>query len=163
MENKMEQWFKNSMNNFVEAFGERMESITCDLSPIEKKFYIAWNIEMLGRYDEISLYFYDDDKYPLLIPQKEIIIKEKHYRVDFLLIMKDLKNWEKPVIKKDMLIIELDSYLWHGADPMQFTKEKERERELQKEGYKIIRFSGREVYRDVEECIDEIIGISAKM
>ena len=32
-----------------------------------------------------------------------------------------------------------------------------RERDLMNEGYKIMRFSGREIVRDVEKCVEEVI------
>ena len=51
----------------------------------------------------------------------------------------------------------MDSYLWHGSEPKQFDKEKKRERELQKKGYNLMRFSGREIYRNVEKCVGEVL------
>lgn len=72
--------------------------------------------------------------------------------------MNNLRDWDAEKTKNDLLLIELDSYLWHGSTPEQYTKEKERERVLFNEGYKVMRFSGREIYKDVEKCINEVIG-----
>jgi len=38
-----------------------------------------------------------------------------------------------------------------------YSNEKKRERDLMNEGYKIMRFSGREIVRDVEKCVEEVI------
>ena len=152
------QWLDESTKGLVEELKDRLvNTIEFEkLSPIEKKFYVAWEIEMIRRYDEIPLYFYPmNQPYLSLIPQKEILINNKKYIVDFMVIIKNLKKWDEPETKDNVLIIELDSYLWHGSKPEQFVKEKERERILSKEGYKIIRFSGREIYKNVEECVDE--------
>jgi len=159
------QWLDESTKGLVEELKDRLvNTIEFEkLSPIEKKFYVAWEIEMIRRYDEIPLYFYPMNyPYLSLVPQKEIIIKNKKYIkkyiIDFMVIIKNLKKWDEPETKDNVLIIELDSYLWHGSKPEQFVKEKERERILSKEGYKIIRFSGREIYKNVEECVDEAMG-----
>lgn len=54
------------------------------------------------------------------------------------------------------LLIELDGHIWHEKNPDQVERDKIRERELIDNGYTILRFSGREVYRNpfkvVQEC-----------
>jgi len=127
-------------------------------SPIEQLFIIEW-------YYQNEEAKNDPDGYPKLsaYPQYKINIEDKHYKVDFLIYYyKDdtfylKKNGGPEYHKEQSIIVELDSYLWHGSAPEQFTKEKERERELQKEGWKIMRFSGREIIRNTEKCIEQII------
>ena len=103
-------------------------------------------------------------EYYYLMPQYKI----GDYRVDFLIyyhyFSKLIKEDEYPKDNKGKsLIVELDSHLWHGTSSEQFTKEKERERELQKEGWNIMRFSGREIYRDVEKCVEEVFEYFSKI
>ena len=159
MEDKVEKWLEKRSQDIKEEWKESMyEGIGhYNLTPIESLFYITWESKKIVEYDELVLYYHEKWKYILMYPQKEIQIKDKRYKVDFLILMKDLRNWDAPEIKEDMLIVELDSYLWHGSNPEQFTKEKERERILQKEGYNVITFSGREIWRNVERCVDETI------
>lgn len=160
MEDKVERLLEERSQNIKEEWKEniRVEIEASNLSPIESLFYITWKFRKISEYDELPLSYHENWKYTLLYPQKDILIKDKkYYRVDFLILMKDLRNWDEPEIKENMLIVELDSFLWHGSNPEQFTREKERERELRKEGYNVIRFSGREIWRDVEKCVDETI------
>jgi very-short-patch-repair endonuclease len=160
MESKVEKWLDRELEDLKEYLKEKLlNSYWYDiLTPIEQKFYLAWEIDRIGRYDELSLDYYEHNKYPLLIPQYEITVKNKKYIVDFAVVMNNLRDWDAEKTKNDLLLIELDSYLWHGSTPEQYTKEKERERVLFNEGYKVMRFSGREIYKDVEKCINEVIG-----
>ena len=70
--------------------------------------------------------------------------KEKHgrYRVDF--ILRDAR-----------LIIELDGHAYHSS-PEQLEKDAIRQRYLSRAGYTVIRFTGREVNRSAQACVDEV-------
>lgn len=52
--------------------------------------------------------------------------------------------------------IELDGYDYHSSKA-QMNKDYERERELQKLGYKVIRFTGSQIYKDPFGCAKEVI------
>jgi hypothetical protein len=69
---------------------------------------------------------------------------EKHhrYRVDF--ILKDAR-----------LIIELDGHASHSTRE-QLEKDAVRQRYLSRAGYAVIRFTGREIVRDVQGCVSEV-------
>ena len=130
-------------DNIEERFGKK-------LTPIEMLFFIEWAYRMDEENNVPPAWerFY-------IYPQYDITLKNsKRYRVDFFI--KYTKDWKK-FNKKESVIVELDSYLWHGSTPEQFTKEKKRERDLVSEGYEIIRFSGREVYRNPEKCVNEVM------
>jgi very-short-patch-repair endonuclease len=73
--------------------------------------------------------------------------KEKHsrYRVDFLL-------------KDARLIIELDGHEYHSSKA-QLEKDAIRQRYLTRSGYSVIRFTGREIYRDAKACMEEVCTI----
>ncbi len=142
--------WEDDVCNFIESWCE---------SPIEKLFFIEWKYQTEGQKENQPKSFPNF----YIMSQREIAIGNKKYRVDFLIyyVIDDgwmVKESSLPKNHKNQaLIIELDSYLYHGSDPDQFTKEKERERELQRDGWKIMRFSGREVVRDIEKCVDQVI------
>lgn len=127
-------------------------------SPIEKLFLIEWYYQIEEEKD-------NPDGFPnfFIQPQYKINVGNKDYIVDFLIYYIIDDNWMNKqhsypeYHKEQALITELDSFLWHGQTPEQFENEKRRERKLQKEGWKIIRFSGREIVRDVENCVEQVI------
>lgn len=68
------------------------------------------------------------------------------YIVDFLI--KDEED-------NDILVIECDGFEYHNKFYMQ--RDYERQRYLQLKGYLFMRFTGSEIYNDVDECAKEII------
>ncbi|MER5424086.1 DUF559 domain-containing protein [Streptosporangium roseum] len=63
------------------------------------------------------------------------------YRIDF-------------AIPDKKIGIELDGYTWHSSKEA-FTKDRQRQRELEADGWRIIRFSGAEVNQDVDACVQQ--------
>lgn len=169
MQKNIEKYLEMRAKNLVESWSERIlqEIKRYNLTPIESLFYIEWEEQMISKYDEIPLYYYDNEKMPFLCPQWELEVKKgkrkKKYRVDFLITMRNLRNWDEPDKKENMVIIEIDSHLWHGSTPEQFTKEKQRERDLMEAGYKFLRFSGREIYRDTLKCVETVMTYCSKI
>jgi len=155
MDKKVEELLKKRKQDVADEWGASIKrNIKKCESPIEELFYIEWiYYNPFGEEDMPGGEGY------YIIPQYKVNNK---YRIDFLISYTTSGNWwfknERKHPKKDKsILIELDSHLWHSSNPEQFTKEKERERELQKEGWHIMRFSGREVYRNVEKCVNEVI------
>ena len=85
--------------------------------------------------------------------QKEILCSKKKYRVDFFI----------PVIYKNQenkcFIVECDGHEFHQKTKEQVEKDNTRMRDLQKEGYEIIRFSGTEIWHRPYKCASEILNI----
>ncbi len=54
------------------------------------------------------------------------------------------------------LAIELDGQDYHSS-PDQRTNDARRQRYLEQIGWRIIRFTGREIYKDVQKCVAEVI------
>ena len=80
-----------------------------------------------------------------LIPQVEI----GNYRVDFELINhKDKK-----------IIVECDGHEFHQKSKQQVEKDNQRERDLKKLGYEVVRFSGSEIFKDAEKCVKDLLDI----
>lgn len=134
--------FNKLNNNFIEAI------YNCE-SPIEQ--LLAIEMERVGlRY--INLYnpfieIIDIEK------QAEIKCGRKKYRVDFQIpvIYKNQKNL--------MFVIECDGYEFHQKTKKQVEYDNKRQRDLQKLGYEIIRFSGTEIWNDPYGCACEIKNI----
>lgn len=80
-----------------------------------------------------------------LDPQVEI----GNYRVDFELINhKDKK-----------IIVECDGHEFHQKSKQQVEKDNQRERDLKKLGYEVVRFSGSEIFKDAEKCVEDLLDI----
>lgn len=54
------------------------------------------------------------------------------------------------------LAIEIDGHEFHEKTKEQAAHDKKRDRALQAAGWRVLRFTGSEVYRDVDACLDEI-------
>lgn len=93
-----------------------------------------------------------------IIPQKEIKILDAKYRVDFMFEYHS-KNKDKVVI------VECDGHDFHEKTKQQAAKDKKRDRDLIKEGYIVLHFTGSEIYKDPKLCVIEILkslGIKAE-
>ena len=107
-----------------------------------------------------------------LIPQFQDKSTGKYiidFRVSFIdyIINTDLqyKFSEKALmqIKEPKLGVELDSHQWHERTKEQAQRDKERERLLIANEWKLLRFTGREVYRNPEKCLDELESVAINM
>lgn len=96
-------------------------------SPIEKIFWSAAYFELA--------------KYGQLTPQVNV----DHYRLDFALIGNGFK-----------VAIELDGHDYHCRQE-QMTNDYKRQRRLQLKGWVVIRFTGSEIYNDVQGCVAEVL------
>lgn len=80
----------------------------------------------------------------VITPQKQI----ESYRVDFAFEGEGVK-----------VVVELDGHEFHERTAEQATKDKSRDRRLQELGWKVIRFTGREVWRKPWDTANEVIRI----
>jgi very-short-patch-repair endonuclease len=87
-------------------------------------------------------------------PQELSGLKAQHsvfdgrYRIDFAL-------------PDQKVGIELDGHAYH-SDPKTFTEDRVRQRELEFDGWRIIRFSGSEVNKDPGECVRQAAQLAAR-
>lgn len=86
---------------------------------------------------------YSNDYVMVIIPQARIY----PYTVDFL-VLADFSD--------DKIIIECDGHDYHEKTKEQSKHDKERDRFLTSQGYKILRFSGSEIYNDFERIEKEL-------
>ncbi|MGW5508235.1 endonuclease domain-containing protein [Streptomyces albogriseolus] len=71
------------------------------------------------------------------------------YRIDFAL-------------PKQKIGIELDGYAWHSS-PEAFTRDRARQRELELDGWRIVRFSGSEIIKDADDCVRQAAAFAASI
>jgi|HigsolmetaAR202D_1030399.scaffolds.fasta_scaffold04189_5 Uncharacterized protein conserved in bacteria len=74
------------------------------------------------------------------------------YRVDFLILhSKGLKG-------TGGIVVECDGHVFHEKTKNQAARDKARDRALQERGFKVLRFTGSEIWKDAIGCADEAIG-----
>lgn len=71
------------------------------------------------------------------------------YRADFVIC----ENTENP----SLIVVECDGHDFHERTKEQAERDRRRDREMQSAGYRVFRFTGREIYRDAFKCADEVI------
>jgi len=96
-------------------------------SPIESAFWSAGYFEL--------------SKLGQLTPQ----VKVGPYRLDFMFQANGLK-----------LAIELDGQDYHSSREQRM-KDYQRQRHLEAQGWRIIRFTGAEIYGDVQRCVGDVV------
>jgi very-short-patch-repair endonuclease len=84
-----------------------------------------------------------------IFPQMDITCGKKIYRVDFE-INTIVNGKEKSVV------IECDGHEFHEKTKQQAIKNRQRERDLIKIGYTVVRFTGSEIFNNLYKCINEI-------
>lgn len=94
-------------------------------SPIEKAFWEEW-IAYTGNSQPYQL-----------VPQYQI----EKYRVDFAHV-------------EFQTAIELDGHATHSS-PDAIAYDRKRQREIEATGWKVIRFGGKEIFKDVKKCVKE--------
>lgn len=125
----------------LEQLGNILETATCQVHDIcaipllnEKVIYTP--IELILR-DELV------ERNIRFEPQ----VKLGRFYTDFLVTVNNRK-----------VIVECDGRDYHNAE-----KDRERDKELSLEGYQILRFTGSELYQDVNSCVDKIIYSSQRL
>ena len=150
------------LNNVVKRKNSLEYGTICDMnsclidceSPIEQILSLTMNfmgLRLISKYNNfIDL---------CISNNQEIICKNgEKYRLDFYIIVlyKDEKGNR---VKNCYFDIECDGYKFHQKTKEQIIYDNERERNLKKEGYEIIRFSGSEINSNPYKCVQEIIDI----
>lgn len=89
-----------------------------------------------------------------LHPQEKIKTDSGNYRVDFLVQFCIFKRGFPDEWK--YLVVECDGHNFHEKTKTQVARDKKRDRSIQSLGYPILRFTGSEIYRDPDACVNEI-------
>lgn len=150
-EEKYNDWLSNKVSEILyltvcdNKLKLEMSLIDCE-SPIEQLLSIQLSSIGLER---INLY---NPFINVIQIEKQKIIEcgGNKYRVDFLIPV-----WYRNQGGK-MFVIECDGYEFHQKTKEQVENDNIRQRNLQKEGYEVIRFSGTEIYHNSYNCALEI-------
>jgi very-short-patch-repair endonuclease len=112
-------------------------------SPIERM--LAVGIHNAWEYWETLA----DDRKISISSQEEVVCGKKVYRPDFLV---------SAIIggKEKLLVIECDGHNFHEKTKEQAIKDRQRERDLTKNGYIVVRFTGSEIFNNLYKCVIEI-------
>lgn len=123
-------------------------------SPIEELYYIYLRYLLDGfNFKEFSI-----------IPQFSIKSKNNNYKADFYITVSDdflIDNNEQRTFyyREANLCVECDGHAFHEKTKQQAQRDKKRERDIISKGYKLIRFTGSEIYSDPKKCAIETIRI----
>lgn len=86
--------------------------------------------------------------------------KVDSFRVDFMLRGMLFEDG-KPPLASDVFIIECDGHEFHERTPEQAERDKSRDRCMSRKGFKVVRYTGREIWRDpvlvAEEIVDDVV------
>lgn len=134
------------------------------LTPIEQIFYVAYLIFV----SDILCYEVDDMDIPFnislleeLSSQTKIKYKNKTYIADFVIDYTRIGTKGTPIyprLQKLKYVIELDGYDYH-CTKKQMQNDYERENNLKELGYKVVRFTGSQIYKEPYTCIEKLINI----
>lgn len=120
------------------------EFCSCN-SPIEKIFMMAFNIVSILRKEELR----EGDFGVALFPQFEVKTEHKKYICDFIATIESM-NMNVNVL------IECDGHDFHQKTKKQVEYDNEREYEIKKQGYDILRFSGSQIYNNPFKCANDV-------
>ena len=96
----------------------------------------------------------------MIYPQHQIrlesdvtLTEPKTYRVDFLIEVVEEVSLaeERPIF---YLVVEMDGHEFHERTKAQAQRDKERDRNLTRAGYKVMRFTGSEIYQSVKKQVE---------
>lgn len=143
---KVEEQINENINIYYNQLKESL--INCE-SPIEQML----SLELESLHLDNSIYFNPNLEIIGFDKQCEIECNKNKYRVDILIPVIFYRKIYK------CFIIECDGHEFHQKNKEQVKKDNIRQRDIEMSGYKIIRFSGSEIYNDAYGCALEILKI----
>lgn len=85
---------------------------------------------------------------------------QKHigqYRADVVVsLAENVGPFLNPVMHIVRCVVECDGHDFHEKTKTQASRDKKRDRDIQKLGYRILRFSGSDIHRDMNDCADSV-------
>lgn len=91
----------------------------------------------------------DDNLRVFIAPQHPV----GRYKADFLL------RFAGPD-KQLLVVVECDGHDFHERTPEQAEHDKKRDRFFTSSGFQVLRFTGREIYRDAMKCASEVVALA---
>lgn len=138
-------------------------------SPIEEAFWIALNCYAAANTDGDILISrcYQNGVHSPAVPeapvQLEVCCQHQvgRYRVDFLLtghevsINPDDRNGPLVILPAGSVLVECDGHDFHERTKEQAKRDRQRDRDLQRAGFQVFRFTGSEIFADPFKCAEE--------
>ena len=119
-------------------------------SPIERGFFLAFMVFVHNEYGQRQYYLKSDDQGVLESEEFGFHIRPQYkvnsWRVDYAIRLNG------PSGMTPILIVECDGHHFHERTKEQAASDRNRDRELQKLGYAVFRFTGSEIWRDPMRC-----------
>jgi very-short-patch-repair endonuclease len=101
-----------------------------------------------------------DATLPFEAPDAEVLISPQHqigdYHVDFAIILNNVPD------EQIKIVVECDGHDFHEKTKEQAGRDKKRDRELQIAGWKVLRFTGSEIWRDHLACGADVGALALK-
>ncbi|MGB9660700.1 MAG: endonuclease domain-containing protein [Moorellaceae bacterium] len=88
-------------------------------------------------------------------PQYEVVVGGVRYRIDFCVHLAD----KEPSEYSKKLLIECDGHDFHEKTKEQAARDKQKDRKLMLAGYKVVRFTGHEIWSDPFKCAREVFDL----
>jgi very-short-patch-repair endonuclease len=60
------------------------------------------------------------------------------------------------------IVVECDGHAFHAMTKEQVARDNKRDRYLQSEGWRVLRFSGSEIHNRLSACADEVIAMAVR-
>lgn len=162
----LEVWSEKIMDN-QHSMDELTNFLEATQSPIEQIFFLSLYTQLVNSAYTIGLYPHGASTVWKTNPMKkgplffefviENQVKINDFIVDFRLGLLDDMLKDYCSLKK--IIVELDGHDFHEKTKAQAAKDKSRDRKLQSIGYKVIRFTGSEIWHDPFKCVSETLEI----
>ena len=103
---------------------------------------------------------WDSTMFPDLRSLTDVVIAPQyqidHYIVDFGIFIKGIAK------EKIKIVVECDGHDFHEKTREQAARDKRRDRDLQIAGWKVLRFTGSEIWRDYSWCIAAVSKLAAQ-
>ncbi len=87
-----------------------------------------------------------------ITPQHEIDAGGRTYRADLFVEYTNL-----PTGTTKRVVVEADGHDFHERTKEQAKRDRQRDRDMQGEGYSVLRFTGSEIHADAAKCASEIV------
>ena len=143
------------------------EVFNSKLTPIEQIFYVAFRLYTADFSTDITQKMIIPFNAMLneeIAPQQEVICEGKKYIIDFSIDFSrkcvGSDRYVYPELKDFKYAVELDGYNYH-SNKKQMEYDYERENDLKKVGYTVIRFTGSQIYNKPLSCVDTLLTIIA--
>ena len=119
-------------------------------SPIEAVFLVHW----LSRFQRLS----SEGKTPtlMMLAQVPVVLEGQSFRFDFVIRPFVDDALEEEVRRKGLwVVVELDGHDFHERTKSQVATRNARDRAIQRAGFQVVHYSGSEVIRNAQACVDD--------